>query len=148
MCPTCSLVPRPSCLGMRLHGMASSVTVDQLRQLSWEYVQRKDKEAWVGLFTEDSVVEDPVGVSPLDPTGKGHKGKAAISAFWDKVIANAPSIQIELISSRTCGNECACVMKVNGLLETITLYKMTANGKLASIRSFWDYEAMTAMAKH
>ena len=81
--------------------MVSSMTVDQLRQLSWKYIQRKDKEAWVGLFTEDGVVEDPVGVGPFDPTGKGHKGKAAISAFWDNATANVPSFQFELITSFT-----------------------------------------------
>jgi hypothetical protein len=44
-------------------------------------VQQKTKQAWLDLFTDAAMIEDPVGVSPLDAEGKGHGGKAAISAF-------------------------------------------------------------------
>ncbi len=47
----------------------------------------KNKEAWLGLYADDAVIMDPVGVSPLDPTGLGQRGKEAISQFWDMVIA-------------------------------------------------------------
>src|SRR6185436_9211045 len=30
-------------------------------------VRAKDKAAWIALFAEDAVIEDPVGVSPIDP---------------------------------------------------------------------------------
>jgi len=127
--------------------MESPLTADQLRDLSVRHAQSKDKEAWLGLFAEDAVVEDPVGVSPLDPTGEGHKGKAAISAHWDNVIGPATPIQYELISSCTRGNECACVIKFNGHTQSIGFYKATADGKLASLRSFWDFEAAVAATK-
>ena len=39
-------------------------------------VKAKDKAAWLALFADDAVIEDPVGVSPLDPSGQGHRGKA------------------------------------------------------------------------
>lgn len=39
-----------------------------------------DKDAWLGLFTEDAEVRDPVGSRP-------HVGKAAISRFYDTFIA-------------------------------------------------------------
>ena len=45
-----------------------------------------DKEGWLALYADDAVVQDPVGVSPFDATGEGHKGKAAITKFWDMVI--------------------------------------------------------------
>ena len=127
--------------------MASPLTADQLRVKALEYSQSKDKEAWLALFAEDAVVEDPVGVSPLDPTGEGHKGKAAISALWDKLIGPAPPHQCELISSCTRGNECACAYRFNGLMDSIDVYKATPDGKLASYRSFWDYEAAVASTK-
>ena len=66
----------------------------------------KKKDAWLKLFAEDACIEDPVGKSPLDETGKGHRGLTAIegrcartlslvsladllrcSAFWDNNIA-------------------------------------------------------------
>ena len=33
---------------------------------SMHHAMNKDKEAWLGLFADDAVVRDPVGVSPLD----------------------------------------------------------------------------------
>ena len=45
-------------------------------------VKAKDKQRWLDLFEDNATIEDPVGVSPTDPTGKGHIGKAAISAFY------------------------------------------------------------------
>ena len=47
----------------------------------------KDKQAWVDNFADDALIEDPIGRSPLDPEGKGHRGKEAISRFWDNQIA-------------------------------------------------------------
>ena len=51
--------------------------------LSQRYVANGEREKWLDLFADDGVIQDPVGASPLDPTGKGHRGKAAIAAFWD-----------------------------------------------------------------
>src|SRR4026208_1644640 len=50
-------------------------------------VKAKAKAPWLALCAEDAVIEDPVGVSPLDPSGQGHRGKEAIARFWDTVIA-------------------------------------------------------------
>ena len=50
---------------------------------SMEAVHKKDKQAWLDNFADDAVVEDPIGVSALDPTGKGQRGKEAIERFWD-----------------------------------------------------------------
>ena len=55
-------------------------------QRSMDAVHRKDKQAWVDNFADDAIVEDPIGPSILDPSGAGQRGKAAIAAFWDKLI--------------------------------------------------------------
>ena len=47
---------------------------------SREAVIARDKEAWLAVFTDDAIVEDPIGPSALDPDGKGHRGRDAISA--------------------------------------------------------------------
>ena len=56
-------------------------------QRSMEYVHAKKREDWVANFADDGHIEDPIGKSMLDPSGQGHRGKAAIAAFWDRVIA-------------------------------------------------------------
>ncbi len=48
-----------------------------------------NKDAWLALYAEDALLQDPVGISPLDPEGKGHHGKSAIEIFWDTIIAPA-----------------------------------------------------------
>jgi ketosteroid isomerase-like protein len=105
-----------------------------------------DREAWLALFPEDGVVEDPVGVSPLDPTGKGRRGKAAIAKFWDDVISHNKDFNAEITEGVLRGDEFACVVafKITSaggkdmIMKAINIYKATDDGRLASLRSFWD----------
>ncbi|GAA1267708.1 nuclear transport factor 2 family protein [Pseudonocardia aurantiaca] len=113
---------------------------------SVDRVSRGDREGWLDLFDDDAVVEDPVGVSPLDPAGKGHRGKIAIGAFWDNVISTNASWSYRIDQSFPRGDECAnwwtcwserpdgTVVEV----PMITLYKVDDSGKLVSLRAFWD----------
>ena len=118
--------------------MSSSTTPEKLRDLALQYAEQKNKPAWLDLFTEDAVVEDPVGKPP-------HQGKKALSAWWDETIAKTHSFKAEVILSRTCGKECACSLKFSVTaftlleisIELISIYKMNDDHKLASIRSFW-----------
>ena len=46
-------------------------TARELSQASMAAVEAKDKEAWLALFADDAVVEDPIGPSAFDPEGNG-----------------------------------------------------------------------------
>ena len=114
---------------------------------SVELVQAGARDAWLDLFAEDAVVEDPVGVSPFDPTGNGHKGRAAIAAFYDRIIARAGKMEPVLHASYPCGDECANVWtaRITGVDGVVTenpmvaIYRANATGdKLVSLRAFWD----------
>ena len=72
---------------------------------SREAVIARDKEAWLAVFAEDAIVEDPIGPSAFDPEGKGHRGRDAISAFWDNVIAPTDSLEFNYRETYQCGNE-------------------------------------------
>src|SRR6516225_11594410 len=50
-------------------------------------VHAGDRDGWLALFADDALVQDPIGPSPFDPEGKGHRGIDAIAAFYDTVIA-------------------------------------------------------------
>ena len=52
-------------------------------QRSMAAVKAQDRAGWLALWAEDGCVEDPVGVSWLDPTGEGHRGKDAIGRFFE-----------------------------------------------------------------
>ena len=118
------------------------------RRAAWrsmDAVARGDKQAWLDNFADDACVEDPVGKSMIDPTGKGHRGKAAIEAFWDQNIANARPMFC-LQSSIACGDECANVGTLmiqfeNGLvtkLYGVFVYRVNETGRVVSLRTYWE----------
>jgi steroid delta-isomerase len=108
-------------------------------------VKAKDKQRWLDLFEDDATIEDPVGVSPTDPTGKGHIGKAAISAFYDTFPLEAGQMDFEIHNIIARGNEAAVDLTLkfigkdgsSGSVKALNIYKASKNGKIASLRSFW-----------
>jgi len=116
---------------------------------SIDAVARGDKQAWLDNFADDAIVQDPVGKSMIDPSGEGHRGKAAIEQFWDKNIANARPMFC-LQRSLCAGDECANVGTLtiqfpNGLvtqLYGVFVYKVDGAGKVLSLRTFWESDDM------
>ena len=68
--------------------MKAKTKAQELGFLSRDYAVAKDKKNWLSLFADNAIVQDPIGASPLDPEGEGHKGIEAIEKFYDSVIAN------------------------------------------------------------
>src|ERR1019366_2553023 len=61
-----------------------ALTARELGRRSRAAVYARDRDGWLGLFTDDAVVQDPIGPSPFDPDGNGHQGRlAALRAFWE-----------------------------------------------------------------
>ena len=54
--------------------MTASRPRTSLGRASMAAVEAGDREAWLALFSDDAVVEDPVGPSMFDPEGTGHRG--------------------------------------------------------------------------
>jgi steroid delta-isomerase len=119
--------------------------------LSREYVHTKNREGWLGLYAQDAIIQDPIGISPIDPEGKGHRGPSAREAFWDNFIAPA-NIHIEILDSYAAGNEVA-----NHVIITVTIpagpgkelqqkvhgvitYHVDDAGKLLSLRAYWEID--------
>jgi ketosteroid isomerase-like protein len=119
---------------------------------SMDAVSRGAKDEWVALFAEDAVVEDPVGVSMFDPTGDGHRGHAAIGAFWDMTIGNAERFEFDIRDSFAAGNEVANVGTIVAYLpggsrvdtEGVFVYRVDAAGLIVSLRAFWETERAMA----
>nr|ABL97175.1 hypothetical protein MBMO_EB0-49D07.0018 [uncultured marine bacterium EB0_49D07] len=120
----------------------------ELSFLSRDFAVAKDKGNWLALFAKDALVQDPIGKSPLDPEGNGHRGIAAIEKFYDTVIANG-NIEFTIIESIPCADECANYAQIVNLvgdikIETkmIVIYRINLNNKIESLRAFWDYQKM------
>jgi steroid delta-isomerase len=116
---------------------------------SWSAVHRKSKQDWLDLMADDITIEDPIGVSPLDPDGKGHSGKKAVSAFWDRNIGPS-TIRIEAHESFAAGKESAHVMTLrttlaNGttmIVHGIFTYRVNDAGKLTNLRGYWQLDQL------
>ncbi|MBV9319763.1 MAG: nuclear transport factor 2 family protein [Mycobacterium sp.] len=121
---------------------------------SREAVRAKDKAAWLAVFADDGIVEDPIGPSAFDPEGKGHRGRDAISAFWDMAIANTDNIEFDFRDTYQCGNEEAnvgCIYITMGgyrvTAEGVFTYKVNDAGEMVALRAYWEMDRAAATAR-
>ena len=133
--------------------MKPKTKAQELGFLPRDYAVAKDKQSWLDLFAEDAIVQDPIGKSPLDPVGDGHKGKEAIEKFYDTVIANG-NIEFNILESIPCANECANFAQIVNVVgdvkietQMIVIYRVNSNDKIVSLRAFWDYQKMEDQLK-
>jgi steroid delta-isomerase len=111
-------------------------------------VEAGDKAAWLSLFADDAVVEDPIGVSALDPAGQGHRGRDAIEAFYDNVIGpNRVTFTIE--RSHAAGNEVANVGTITTVMgdstvhtDLVATYRVDDEGKVTALRAYWSIDEL------
>ncbi len=128
-----------------------TTTARELARRSQAAVAAKDRDAWLSLFASDAVVQDPIGPSPLDPLGAGHRGRDAIAAFYDNVIASAERITFEIERSYQCGDEVADVGVIRttlaggqhvAVVRGVYTYRSNGAGQLAALRAFWEFDAV------
>ncbi|ROO85970.1 SnoaL-like protein [Actinocorallia herbida] len=109
-------------------------------------VAARDKDGWLALFADDAHIEDPVGPSFLDPEGKGHKGKEAISAFWEGYVGLMKGFHARTTESFANGPSCANVTRLTTTLgdgsrmtvDCVIVYTVNPEGLLTSIRAHWE----------
>lgn len=109
-------------------------------------VQAGERDAWLGLFSDDTRVEDPVGHLPPIV------GRAALAEFWDGAIASLGSASFDVTREWETGAEAM-------LLATVTIsiasgastsydgafnYTIDGEFKISSLRAFWDLPAVGA----
>lgn len=119
------------------------------------YAMAGDKEAWLALYADDAIVQDPVGPSPFDPAGEGHKGKEAIAKFWDMVIGpsnltiNAhlriPSGENAVAVHQTAVNKMTPEMQTE--VDMIAVYELNEEGLIQRMSAFWSWDEMEKQLK-
>jgi steroid delta-isomerase len=126
-------------------------TVRELAIRSRAAVNAGDRQAWLDLFADDAVVQDPIGPSPFDPAGHGHHGKEAIGTFYDTVIGPNDAITFEIEQSYLCGEEVADVGTIRttlpggahqAVVHGVYTYRSNGAGKLAALRAFWELDSL------
>jgi steroid Delta-isomerase len=97
-----------------------------------------DREGWLALFTDDAVLEDPVGSAR-------HEGREAIAAFWDAVHARTERGSVRMTQGpAVCGLEAAWAFELDvtvkgrrSLVEIIDHGTFAEDGRIRRIRAFW-----------
>src|SRR5581483_6379658 len=114
---------------------------------SMEMVAKRAKDKWLALYSPDAFIEDPVGPSPFDPQGLGHRGRERMAAYWDGTIAITEQLDFVIEASYTAGREVANVGAViahlpeNVHLQTngVYVYRIGDDGLISSLRAFWEF---------
>ncbi len=86
----------------------------------------------------------------FDPEGTGHRGPAAIAAFYDNVIGANESIRFDIRQSFLCGDEIANVGVIRITLtggtvvevDGVYTYRRSPDGKIAALRAYWETGAI------
>lgn len=98
----------------------------------------RDRSAWLELFADDVVFEDPVGKAPK-------LGRAAAEGSWDNSLR--PGREWTLVPTRilTGGNEAVVDMRNEGVVdgvaavvEGIEVWKVDDTGKVVHVRAFFE----------
>jgi steroid Delta-isomerase len=124
----------------------------RISQRSYDLVSRKQKEEWLTLFSDDAVIEDPVGPSFFDEEGKGHHGKEGLSAFWDMAIEPIREFRFTIRDSFANGDACANVGTFSTVLgdgtladtDLIAVYRLDAAGLIRSMCAHWEVDRTMA----
>jgi ketosteroid isomerase-like protein len=111
---------------------------------SMDAVKAGDRAAWLALFTDDAVVQDPVGPSDWEPTGKGLVGKEAIGGFYDMFATFQEDFDYEVHHLATGNSEVVAYVTMHSTMKdgttmatnAINLYDVTEDGHIRSLRSF------------
>lgn len=113
-------------------------TAKELAETSLRLTKERDRDGWLALFAPDALVEDPVG-------GGQRQGIDAIAEFYDTTISTVESFDYEIERSYLCGGEVAMVIRfaivaagVQLDMDVVNIYAATDDGRLQSLRSFWD----------
>ena len=117
---------------------------------SMKAVEAGDRAAWLAIFAPDAVVQDPIGVSALDPSGLGHHGPDAIAAFYDTVIG-PNQVRFTIRQSWEAGNEVANVGRISttmadGLVvhtDGVFTYRVDEAGAVTALRAYWSVDRLT-----
>lgn len=117
-------------------------------QQSLEAAGARDRDKWIGLFTADGAVEDPVGSRP-------HRGHVAIGHFYDTFIGPR-EITYRPEQDLVVGNTVLRDVELQiGMADTLTMrvptyirYDLRDEGadlKVAGLSAYWELPAMIGL---
>ena len=116
---------------------------------SMEAVEAGDRDRWLAMFASDALIEDPIGPSPLNPSGEPRRGIAAVTDFYDTVIAGG-EVRFAIRESYAGGDEVANVGTISvtfpdgsrSVVDGVYTYRIDDAGRLLALRAFWEFDQL------
>jgi hypothetical protein len=105
-----------------------------------------DKDAWVGLFTDDARIEDPVGSRP-------HVGPAQIARFYDTFIGPRQITfhrDLDIVSGTTVVRDLTLEIMLGSVVLMVPMFirydlrQVESDWQVSSLRAYWELPAMVA----
>jgi steroid Delta-isomerase len=112
-------------------------TPEQIRAAVEAYVaayNADDRGAFVALWSDDAVIEDPVGTP-------AHRGRDAIAAFWDGVHQLSERIRLTPGHVHVAGDGAAMVFEIRAagmVIDAVDVFVVDDTGAITSMRAYWD----------
>ncbi len=114
-----------------------------------EIVGRHDREAWLDLFSENAIVQDPVGAGPNRKNADFRGDRDALGRFYDIFIA-PNDIRFTVYQDIVMGNEVVRDVYItttlpNGAISEVSAYLIyrvieeDGELKIDSLKAHWDF---------
>ena len=116
--------------------MLSDEKIAAIMQAYVDAISGDDVEAVIALYTEDAVVEDPIGTDP-------HRGHTALREFYQMAVDSVEKMVLEG-NPRIRDNYGACAMRaypkgmnMSFCMETLDVMEFNDEGKITSMTAYW-----------
>jgi steroid delta-isomerase len=121
---------------------------DQMRDAVDRYFaawNRLDPAAYQACFTDDAVVQDPYGSSPL-------RGAKAVRGFFDAIAKALEDVAVSAEEIHVAGNRAAVLFNGKGVgkngkpveLRGVDVFEFTDGGRISGLSAYWDPAAVLA----
>lgn len=118
--------------------------IAQTMQAYVDNITAGDLEAVLSLFSEDAVVEDPVGTDPA-------RGQAALREFYTMACDSVGKMELEgNVRARDCWGACSMLAYPKGaedsmVIETLDVMQFDEEGKIIAMQAYWGDGNMRAL---
>ena len=124
------------------------MSTDQTEKVVSDYfaaIRAMDVNSWLATFAEDAVSHDPVGAPPM-------RGHAALRQFFEGIAGAFEQVGIFEDHVYVVGNEAAVKWTGRGTgkngrevtFEGIDIFEVNDDGKIQTLRGYWQPAAMMA----
>ena len=124
--------------------MLSDTKIAEVMQAYVDRITAGDLEGILDLFTEDAVVEDPVGSEPA-------RGREALRAFYQVAVDSVEKMELEgNVRARERWGACAMLaypkgMDMSFVIETLDVMEFDQDGKITAMTAYFGDTNMRAV---